>query len=216
MGSLAGTGVMASNSRAPNAPSSGSRTYQPTYTNYSSPAYRAVRGASMGASNILSGLGGTPQAQMYSRFTPQMPTYSRPTAQRMPVQPTGGLFSNRAQPAYSIPMPVATTLRPTVDPNLAAINQAFAPQRAMYDSDGNTYTPTRYMEQSQRDAILQNPGTYLNYARYLQAGNDPSTYRFGYQTPQMMTQAQRNSLTNSQRAELSSMLPAAPDSGGGD
>jgi hypothetical protein len=73
------------------------------------------------------------------------------------------------------------------------------------------------MEQAKRDALLANPGAYLEYAKYIKAGNDPSTFRYNQQPISMMTQAQRDALTNSQRAELSGMLaPVAPvDNSGG-
>ena len=214
MGAAAGNGIMASNARAPGAPPS--RTYQPRYTNYGSPAYQAVRGAAQG-------LGATPQAMMYRPFTPQMPTYSRPSAPQFQQTPQGavaqgalgGFFGRGPQPAYRIPM--GGMQRPQVDPNLAIINQALAPQRAMYDTDGNTYTPPRYMEQSQRDAIMKNPGAYLEYAKFVQGGGDPAQFQRSAQPVSMMTAAQQQNLTKSQAAELGKILPAAApvDSGGG-
>lgn len=161
------------------------------------------------------GLGATPQASMYRpSFSPQMPTYSRAPMMQAPSRQFG-LFPTQGQ-SYSIPYRPSMAAPQRADPNLTAINRAFAPQRPIYDGEGGSYMPTRYMDPSQRNAILQNPGNYLNYARYIQEGNDPSAYRAALQRPQMMSQAQRNSLMASQRAELSGMLPPATpsDSGG--
>lgn len=153
----------------------------------------------------MQGLSFTPQARSYMPYGSQLPTFNRPSPM-MPMQPT----------SYRIPTAPTAVQRPAADPNLLAISQALAPRQTLYDSEGSSYMAPRYMEQSQRDAILQNPETYLNYARYIQAGNDPSGYRASMPRPQIMSQTQRDALTKSQSAKLSSMLPpaASSDSGG--
>ena len=165
------------------------------------------------------GLGATPQ---YTQFQAQMPTFSRP--QMAPPPPSGGFgrFPMQAlspQPAYRIPYGPSIPQRGVrADPNLAAINQAFAPRQAQYDSDGNSYNAPVYIDQSQRDAILDNPGAYLEYAQYVQGGGDPSKFTRQAQPIQYMTQGQRDAMTKSQRSQLESILPpSAPvvDSGGG-
>jgi hypothetical protein len=72
------------------------------------------------------------------------------------------------------------------------------------------------MEQSQRDAILQNPGAYLDYARHVQGGGDPAQFQRTAQPIRMMTAAQQQQLNKSQAAELGKILPAAApvESGG--
>lgn len=98
------------------------------------------------------------------------------------------------------------------DPNLAAINQAFAPQKRQYDTEGNYFSTPVYMDQSKRDAILANPGAYLEYAKYVQGGGDPTKFAHTPQPISMMTAAQRDAYTKSQRNELSRLLPPAPPS----
>ena len=158
------------------------------------------------------GLGATPQ---YTQFQAQMPTFSRP--QMAPPPPSGGFgrFPMQAlspQPAYRIPYGPSIPQRGVrADPNLAAINQAFAPRQAQYDSDGNSYNAPVYIDQSQRDAILANPGAYLEYAQYVQGGGDPAKY---VRQPQpqpisMMCKTQQDALIKKQKSELDRLLPQA-------
>lgn len=207
MGSVAGTGIMASNARAPNAPSS-SGVYRPTYTNYSSPAYRAVRGASMGASNMLSGLGGTPQAM---QFQPMMPTYTRPSAPTTPVQPTGGFFGRGPQPAYRIPYnppsqqqqlinrslnsPFFLKMRRTPEQQAASLNKAIQNNELTY---------------AQYERMMAKPDLYLPYVQSVQAGNAPTTIGYQQRPVQYMTEAQRQAYNNAQSRQLSELLGPAP------
>lgn len=65
------------------------------------------------------------------------------------------------------------------------------------------------MNRSQRDAILKNPGAYLDYAKYIQGGGDPTKFQYSAQPVSMMTTAQRDALTKKQKAELERILPPA-------
>jgi hypothetical protein len=68
------------------------------------------------------------------------------------------------------------------------------------------------MDPTQRNTILENPGTYLEYAQYVQGGGDPAQFSRNFQPIQYMTQAQREALMEKQRLELNRLLPQArPD-----
>jgi hypothetical protein len=72
------------------------------------------------------------------------------------------------------------------------------------------------MDSTQRNAILENPETYLGYAKYVQSGGDPSKFTHQAQPNQYMTQGQREALMKKQRLELSKLLPQArPDDNNG-
>ena len=224
MGASAGTGVRSfaeggsTSTPAGDASAAPQRAiYQPQYTDY--------------------GLGSTPQAQSFlgmSDYGNQMPTFSRPQM----APPTQALSP---QPAYRIPYNVAQDQQQRSgsgkiftnnslinrnqgqDPNLAAINQAFAPPQRVYDPEGSYYftapklsrTPS-FMDSTQRNAILANPGAYLEYAQYVQGGGDPSKFTRQAQPIQYMTQGQREALMKKQRLELNRLLPQArPDDNSG-
>jgi hypothetical protein len=200
MGASAGTGVRSfaeggsTSTPAGDASAAPQRAiYQPQYTDY--------------------GLGATPQAQSFlgmSDYGNQMPTFTRPQA----VAPQANY-----QVAYKPPAPKRSALDPksAVDPNLAIINQAFAPPQSVYDVEGNYYfTAPNFMDSTQRNAILENPETYLGYAKYVQSGGDPSKFTHQAQPNQYMTQGQREALMKKQRLELSKLLPQArPDDNNG-
>lgn len=220
MGGVSGTGMSSKLSRPPD--SVPSHVYRPTYRNYTSPYNIAVDRAITGSG----GLADTPQAKMYNSYAPQMPTFNRPEMAPPPTSGGFGRFPMQAlspQPAYRIPsgqsVPQSGSIfgrKPAIDPNLAAINQVFAPRQAQYDSDGNPYNAPVYMDESRRDAILADPGKYLEYAQYVQGGGDPSKFTRQAQPIQYMTQGQRDALTKSQANQLSSLLPqAAPTSSDG-
>ena len=196
MGASAGTGVRSfaeggSTSAPTSAPTSEAsaapprQIYQPQYTDY--------------------GLGSTPQAQgrlasilNMGNYGNQMPTFTRPQA--------------TPQMSYRTPIPMSTGTKAVTDPNLAAINQAFGPPEVRYDSEMGAYSPPVYMDPTQRNTILENPGAYLDYARYTQGGGDPSQFSRQAQPIQYMTQAQREALMEKQRLELNRLLPQArPD-----
>jgi hypothetical protein len=197
MGASAGTGVRSfaegGSTSAPTSTSKGEASaapprqiYQPQYTDY--------------------GLGSTPQAQgrlasilNMGNYGNQMPTFTRPQA--------------TPQMSYRTPIPMSTGTKAVTDPNLAAINQAFVPRQTQYDPDGNPYNAPVYMDPTQRNTILENPGTYLEYAQYVQGGGDPAQFSRQAQPIQYMTQAQREALMEKQRLELSRLLPQALDSG---
>jgi GH25 family lysozyme M1 (1,4-beta-N-acetylmuramidase) len=152
------------------------------------------------------GLGSTPQAQgrlasilNMGNYGNQMPTFTRPQA--------------APQMSYRTPIPMSTDTKAVTDPNLAAINQAFAPPQSVYDPEGSYYfTAPNFMDSTQRNAILENPETYLGYAKYVQSGGDPSKFTRQAQPIQYMTQGQREALMKKQRLELSKLLPQArPD-----
>lgn len=200
MGASAGTGYMSSLSRAPS--SAPSHVYQPRYTNYGSPMYQAVREAAQG-------LGATPQART---FTPQMPTYSRPSASMMPVQQASynipyrtasdSSFSgilNRAYPTFG-------AMRSTPEQQAASLNKALQNNELTYD---------------QYQMMMAKPDLYLPYVQSVQAGNAPTT--IGYQqraSIPYMTAAQRQAYNNAQSRQLSELLgpapadPSASDGGG--
>jgi hypothetical protein len=68
------------------------------------------------------------------------------------------------------------------------------------------------MDPTQRNALLENPGAYLEYAKYKQGGGDPAQFSRQVQPIQYMTQAQREALMKKQRLELGTLLPQArPD-----
>ena len=98
---------------------------------------------------------------------------------------------------------------PATDPNFAIINQAFAPPQVQYDSEGTTYKAPVYMDQSQRNAILANPGAYLEYAQYVQGGGDPSKFVRQPQPISMMSKTQQDALIKKQKSELDRLLPQA-------
>ena len=192
MGASAGTGVRSfaegGSTSAPTSEASAApprQIYQPQYTDY--------------------GLGSTPQAQgrlasilNMGNYGNQMPTFTRPQA--------------TPQMSYRTPIPMSTGTKAVTDPNLAAINQAFGPRKTQYDPDGNPYNAPVYMDPTQRNTILENPGTYLEYARYVQGGGDPAQFLRNSQPIRYMTQAQREALIEKERSELSSLLPQArPD-----
>ena len=105
---------------------------------------------------------------------------------------------------------MSTDTKAVTDPNLAAINQAFAPPQSVYDPEGSYYfTAPNFMDSTQRNAILENPETYLGYAKYVQSGGDPSKFTRQAQPIQYMTQGQREALMKKQRLELSKLLPQA-------
>jgi hypothetical protein len=156
------------------------------------------------------GLGSTPQAQgrlasilNMGNYGNQMPTFTRPQA--------------APQMSYRTPIPMSTDTKAVTDPNLAAINQAFAPPQSVYDVEGSYYfTAPNFMDSTQRNAILENPETYLGYAKYVQSGGDPSKFTHQAQPNQYMTQGQREALMKKQRLELSKLLPQArPDDNNG-
>jgi hypothetical protein len=145
MGASAGTGVRSfaegGSTSAPTSEVSAAsprQIYQPQYTDY--------------------GLGSTPQAQgrlasilNMGNYGNQMPTFTRPQA--------------APQISYRTPIPMSTGTKAVTDPNLAAINQAFGPPEVRYDSEMGAYSPPVYMDPTQRNTILENPGAYLDYAR---------------------------------------------------
>lgn len=201
-GGPSGTGYMA---RAATPPKQ-SHVYQPTYGNYTSPMNQAVYG-------VARGLGATPQ---YTQFQAQMPTYSRPQMAPPPLSGGFGRFPMQAISSSPSRGGMFGNAPAAVDPNLSAINQAFAPRQAQYDSDGNSYNAPVYMDQSQRNAILANPGKYLEYAQYVKGGGNPSQFAYSQRPVQYMTQGQREALTKSQTNQLNSLLPqAAPTSSDG-
>ena len=151
------------------------------------------------------GLGSTPQAQgqlaallNMGNYGNQMPTFTRPQA--------------APQMSYRTPIPTGMGTRASTDPNLAIIDQAFRPPEIRYDSEMGAYSPPVYMDPTQRNALLENPGAYLEYAKYKQGGGDPAQFSRQVQPIQYMTQAQREALMKKQRLELSGLLPQArPD-----
>jgi hypothetical protein len=194
MGSSAGTGVRSfaegGSTSTPTGDASAApqrAIYRPQYTDY--------------------GLGSTPQAQSFlgmGNYGNQMPTFTRPQA--------------APQMSYRTPIPMSTDTKAVTDPNLAIINQAFAPQ-SVYDHEGGYYftAPNQFMDSTQRNAILENPETYLGYAKYVQSGGDPSKFTHQAQPNQYMTQGQREALMKKQRLELDRLLPQArlDDNNGG-
>jgi hypothetical protein len=152
------------------------------------------------------GLGSTPQAQgqlaallNMGSYGNQMPTFTRPQA--------------APQMSYRTPTPTGMGTRASTDPNLAIIDQAFRSPEVRYDSEMGAYSSPVYMDPTQRNALLENPGAYLEYAKYKQGGGDPAQFSRQFQPIQYMTQAQREALMEKQRSELSSLLPQALDSG---
>ena len=199
MGASAGTGVRSfaegGSTSTPTGDASAApqrAIYQPQYADY--------------------GLGSTPQAQgrlasilNMGNYGNQMPTFTRPQA--------------APQMSYRTPIPMSTDTKAVTDPNLAAINQAFAPPQSVYDPEGSYYfTAPNFMDSTQRNAILENPETYLGYAKYVQSGGDPSKFTRQAQPIQYMTQGQREALMKKQRLELSKLLPQARpnDNSGGE
>jgi len=192
MGASAGTGVRSfaeggsTSTPAGDASAAPQRAiYRPQYTDY--------------------GLGSTPQAQgrlasilNMGNYGNQMPTFTRPQA--------------APQMSYRTPIPMSTGTKAVTDPYLAAINKAFGPPEVRYDSEMGAYSSPVYMDPTQRNAILENPGAYLEYAKYKQGGGDPSKFTRQAQPIQYMTQAQREALMKKQRSELNRLLPQArPD-----
>lgn len=152
------------------------------------------------------GLGATPQAQQFAIPSKMsIPTPDRPGS-------TGG---SRFERPVASGMPQQTQ---KADPNLAILNQVLGPQpQYVYDSDGNSHpAPPQYMDASQRDALLANPSAYLDYAKYIQGGGDPTKFQRSAQPISMMTTAQREAFRKKQVAELSKLLPPAyvEDQGG--
>ena len=135
------------------------------------------------------GLGSTPQAQGRLASILNMGNYGNqmPTFTRPQAAP---------QMSYRTPIPTGMG---TKDPNLAIIDQ--------------TLRSPAYMDLAQRNTILENPGAYLEYAKYKQGGGDPAQFSRQAQPIQYMTQAQREALMEKQRLELSRLLPPALDSG---
>jgi hypothetical protein len=135
------------------------------------------------------GLGSTPQAQGQLAALLNMGSYGNqmPTFTRPQAAP---------QMSYRTPIPTGMG---TKDPNLAIIDQ--------------TLRSPAYMDLAQRNTILENPGAYLEYAKYKQGGGDPAQFSRQAQPIQYMTQAQREALMEKQRLELSRLLPPALDSG---
>jgi hypothetical protein len=134
------------------------------------------------------GLGSTPQAQGQLAALLNMGSYGNqmPTFTRPQAAP---------QMSYRTPIPTGMG---TKDPNLAIIDQ--------------TLRSPAYMDLAQRNTILENPGAYLEYAKYKQGGGDPAQFSRQAQPIQYMTQAQREALMEKQRLELSRLLPPArPD-----
>jgi hypothetical protein len=134
------------------------------------------------------GLGSTPQAQGQLAALLNMGSYGNqmPTFTRPQAAP---------QMSYRTPIPTGMG---TKDPNLAIIDQ--------------TLRSPAYMDLAQRNTILENPGAYLEYAKYKQGGGDPAQFSRNFQPIRYMTQAQREALMEKQRLELSRLLPPArPD-----
>lgn len=166
------------------------------------------------------GLGSTPQAQgqlaallNIGSYGNQMPTFTRPQAG--PPQAQYSIpYSNLQDPPKKSGR--LFSLNKVTDPNLAIIDQALLPPQAQNffgrRPDVEISQPPVYMDPSQRNAILENPGYYLDYAKYVQSGGDPAQFSRQIQPIQYMTQAQREALMKKQRSELNRLLPQArPD-----
>lgn len=165
--------------------------YRPEYQNYG-----AGLGATPQAEYLASLLGNQPFEQ-FGTFTPQMPTFTRPSAPV--VQPTVNsgfsIFGKRPQSAYSVPMGVPQEALRRSPFGMAPLESAIK---------------NRSLTQEQYDMMMDNPSQYLPYAQSIAAGKR-ATFQPLTSIP-YMTAKQRDAYNKSQAKELAKLLGPSPDS----
>jgi hypothetical protein len=129
----------------------------------------------------------------------------------MPVQSTGGFFSNRAQPAYRIPYRTAPDSSFSGVLNMAY--PTFGGSRSSPEQQAtnlNKAIQNNELTYAQYEQMMAKPDLYLPYVQSVQSGNAPTTIGYQQQPIRYMTTAQQDAYNKSQAAELGKLLGPAP------
>jgi hypothetical protein len=151
------------------------------------------------------GLGSTPQAQgrlasilNMGNYGNQMPTFTRPQAPPPQAQ-------------YSIPYKTAP------DSSFSGLMGSFKKMAKNFSGrQAQTGESQRQsigeglqrgnLTEAQYNKIMSDPGMYLPYVQYVQAGNDPSGFQRASTPIQYMTAAQQKAYNNKIKSELDALL----------
>jgi hypothetical protein len=141
------------------------------------------------------GLGSTPQAQgrlasilNMGNYGNQMPTFTRPQAPPPQAQ-------------YSIPYKTAPVGR--ISKNLFGRQAQTGESQRQSIGEG---LQRGNLTEAQYNKIMSDPGMYLPYVQYVQAGNDPSGFQRASTPIQYMTATQQKAYNNKIKSELDALL----------